>query len=301
MTIKQMEYFISVCQTTNMTKSAEELYISQPTLSISMKNLENEVCVPLFHKNGNRLVLTEAGEILRDEILKVFEQYESMENRIHSGVLNRNYICFGFSTIVGNTVASSLYGRFRNEHPEVRIQTLEDYGYNLLHQLDNGRLDVVVTGGFYSMSEEWKDRFNTYTLTSSVLRYYILNSKPLAYKKNVSIGDIAKEPIIMLNESYPVARVIEQNFRDRNLPLNVVLRTSQMYTVERFVSIGIGGGFLPSESGLNNASIIQIDCKELEEFQKIPINLYWKKSSTQYPSLKKFIETTKKVFPNKIK
>ena len=297
MTLKQMTYFISVCQTSNLTKSAEELYISQPTLSVVMKELEQEIGVPLFTKKGNRLVLTEAGEIFREEVLKVLQQYENLERRVRSGSLNRNYIRFGFSTIVGNTVAPELCIRFKKEHPEVRIHTFENYGHNLLHQLDNDRLDVVVTGGHYAASEEWADKFHTYALRPSSLMYYVAREDPLASKKEVTLEEIARNPVIMLIDSYPIAKNLEENFLERNLSLNIVLRTSQMYTVERFVSLGVGGGFLPPESASSNTAIVQVTCKDLELFQTIPTNLFWKKSSTQYPSINKFVETTKKAFP----
>lgn len=76
MTLKQMRYFLSIAKTSNMTKSAEELFVSQPTLSLTMKELEHEVGCPLFYKKGNRLALTESGSILQEEVSKILAQYE---------------------------------------------------------------------------------------------------------------------------------------------------------------------------------------------------------------------------------
>ena len=108
MTLKQMNYFLSVANTGNMTKSAELLFVTQPTLSLSVRELEKEVGTPLFLKNGNRLVLTEAGEVLRDQFSQILQQYQLMQARIRSGALNKKYVHFGFSTIVGNTVAPEI-------------------------------------------------------------------------------------------------------------------------------------------------------------------------------------------------
>ena len=60
MTLRQMQYFESVARTHNLTKSAQELYVSQPSLSVSMKALEQEVKVSLFQRNGTHIRLTDA-------------------------------------------------------------------------------------------------------------------------------------------------------------------------------------------------------------------------------------------------
>jgi len=292
MTLKQMQYFLSVCQTQNLTKSAEELYVSQPTLSVAMKELEREVGVPLFQKNGTHLFLTNAGATLEEEVSSVMEQYHKMELLIRSGNLNRNYIRFGFSTIVGNIAAPEICRRFMLDNPDLRINLTEDYGNNLLWKLENNQLDVVLTGSNYSKKPKWEGKFQFRTLNHNSFMVYCVGSQsPLAKKETITMEEIAKHPIIMPNSTFPVAESLEKYFLSKGYPLNIVLRTSQLFTIERFTATGDVGGFLPEGACIGNTAIVPIECPELRDSQPNSVGIYWhKKSQILYP-LKRFLKS----------
>ena len=126
MTLRQMQYFESVARTHNLTKSAQELFISQPSLSVSMKTLEQEVKVSLFQRDGTHIKLTDAGQTLAIEINSVLKQYEKMQQIIRSGNLERNYVRFGFSTLVGDFSAPLICRKFLDT--EFRTQPSPETG-----------------------------------------------------------------------------------------------------------------------------------------------------------------------------
>jgi len=70
MTIAQIRYFLAVCKFGSYTKAAESMYVSQPTVSFAIRELENECGTPLFEKKGNTISLTPAGEVFRIEAEK---------------------------------------------------------------------------------------------------------------------------------------------------------------------------------------------------------------------------------------
>lgn len=296
MTLKQMNYFLSVANTGNMTKSAELLFVTQPTLSLSVRELEKEVGTPLFLKNGNRLVLTEAGEVLRDQFSQILQQYQLMQARIRSGALNKKYVHFGFSTIVGNTVAPEICCQFLRRYPTIHLETQEDFGHSLLYRLDNGQLDVVITGGSYANLRQWEDRFHVISLHPTGMEYFVQAGHPLTQKARVTMEEIAMVPTIMLDDSVPVSRLIQNVFSGQNLLLNVVLRSRDIYTVERFISLGVGGGFLPPESGTLNSAIHPLNCPELSALQNLTTSLYWRKDKPPSYALQSFIDVAKTLY-----
>lgn len=296
MTLKQMNYFLSVANTGNMTKSAELLFVTQPTLSLSVRELEKEVGTPLFLKNGNRLVLTEAGEVLRDQFSQILQQYQLMQARIRSGALNKKYVHFGFSTIVGNTVAPEICCQFLRRYPTIHLETQEDFGQSLLYRLDNGQLDVVITGGSYANLRQWEDRFHVISLHPTGMEYFVQAGHPLTQKARVTMEEIAMVPTIMLDDSVPVSRLIQNVFSGQNLLLNVVLRSRDIYTVERFISLGVGGGFLPPESGTLNSAIHPLNCPELSALQNLTTSLYWRKDKPPSYALQSFIDVAKTLY-----
>ena len=297
MTIKQMQYFASVSRSQNMTKSAEELFVSQPTLSVAIKEIEKEVGAQLFYRKGTHVSLTEAGGVLYEEVSRVLSQYDQMEQFIRSGSLNRKYVRFGFSTIVGNAAAPRICDLFLRSNPDMRIQAVEDIGSRLLTQLDNYQLDAVLTGSLYAEAKEWTGKFDTYGFMTAGLVLCTHRANPLAGKGEISLSDLAGEPIIMLNDSFPIARNIESIFLKFGVTPNVIIRTSQLYTIESFISTGTAIGFLPAGSAGSNTEIVRLRCREFDELLNNSLSLYWKRSGVYPQSLKRFIASVKEAFP----
>ena len=296
MTLKQMKYFLSVANTGNMTKSAEQLFLSQPALSLAIRELEKETGVELFRKNGNHLVLTEAGETLRDQVSDILQQYDLLQARIRSGSLNKNYVRFGYSTIVGNTAAPEICCQFLRCYPDIRLETTEDYGAALLYKLANNQLDVVITGGRYSSGSQWKDHFNVCLLRHSGMQYFLREDHPLVQRDEVTMEEVAQTPTILLDDTVPISRMIQNEFTLRNLPINVIVRSKDIYMVERFVSLGVGGGFLPPESGSLNSSIRPVNCPELSNLETITTAVYWRKDRMPSWALQQFIAVARHLY-----
>lgn len=276
MTLKQMQYFASICQTQNMSQSARELYVSQPTMSVAIKDLESEVGYSLFKKVGNRLFLTEAGARLYREVRDVLDRYNEMETLIRSGDLQQKYIRFGFSSVSGTVLSSLICRQFLKDCPDIRVHIVEDIGQNLLKMLENDRLDAVLTGISYSLDSHFQGKFKMLELAVEPMVYCVPADSPLAGMPGISPEEIAREPVIMLKENIPMASVLEQFFRDRGCPLNIILRTGQLFTAEQYISAGVGGGFLPAQGCRDNRAIVPLRCPELEAAISFPAALYWR-------------------------
>ncbi len=276
MTIKQLQYFVSVCRTENLTASAKELFISQPTLSLTIKELEEEAGAELFTKKGNRLFLSDAGRRLQAEAEAVLAQFGRLNEVITGGKLRKSYIRIGFSTFTGSTVMPELVSRFSKANPGLEILAYEDTGEALLGRLEAGGLDAVLTGGRYAESANWKGKFEGIDLKRTDLRYCRGTDSIAEGKKRITLEEIASEPLVMLDRNFPLAKTIEDLFASAGLDLNVILRTSQMFTVESFVTEGAAGGFLPLGMAENNRKIRVLSCPEIDSFRPYPSRLFWK-------------------------
>ena len=291
MTIKQIQYFLAIVDYGNMTRAAKELFVSQPTLSLSMKELEKEVGVQLFAHADNHLVLTAAGKELKKEFSHLIRVYRDTEERIRSGGLNRQSLRLGFSTVVGNIPAAEICSAFCNAYPQIHLETVEDYGHHLLSRLLEGTLDCVITGSSYAERSEWKDCFSSALLNTDSLCYFVPKNHPLAHKESVTLEEISAQSIIMLSDEYPISWKIEDEFQRRGVPLHIILRTSQMYTVERFIAGGAGCGFLPSGTAATDAQIACVPCLDADFFMSMHARLYWKKSERMEEAVRLFVKT----------
>ena len=292
-TLKQMLYFPAVCRTKNITKAAEELYISQPALSLSLKDMERDLGVQLFARQGNRLQLTEAGEHLMLEVEPLLRHYEQVNSLLRSEVFHQPVLRFGFSSILGSVNAPELIRQFMKDFPEIHLQTTEDHGPNLLHQLEQDQLDIILTGGTHG-EHEWKNKFESISTVNAGLSFFVPAGHPLAARDHVTPEEISQEPLIMLDSSFYIAKAIEDLFARRGLTLHIILRTSQIYTAEQMIAIGTGAGFLPASSSENRKLHI-LQCKELQEFAFPQIRLYWKDTSLRISYIRKFLHSARTV------
>ena len=289
-TIKQMKYFLSVCRTENLSKSAKELFVSQPTLSVAIKELEQETSTHLFMRKGTHITLTEAGRKLRDEIKKIMEHYNKMNSMIESGILNTDYLRLGYSTIIGSESLPLIYRRFTESYPSIHLEISEGAGWNLLQKLDEDELDAVLTVENYSQESLWKKRFETKKIKASTLEYCVSEKSPLAGKETITLEEISKEPLILFDQAFPLSGTIENIFSERGYDLNVVLRSSQIFMVSRFIEEGLGGGFLPASACRENLKLVPLDCPDLTPSSGMEARVYWKKHSAPDRPLALFLE-----------
>ena len=108
MTLTQMQYFDTLCRYENYTRAAQALFVSQPTISQAIRDLEKECGAPLVCRIGNGLKITPEGEILWEQIRPILRQVRELEAGIAQDGLSRNYIRIGFSTFSGNQVFPQL-------------------------------------------------------------------------------------------------------------------------------------------------------------------------------------------------
>ncbi len=293
MTIRQLQYFASICRTQNLSASARELFVSQPTLTIAMKELEKELGTGLFVKKGAHIEINEAGKRLLMEVEPLLSQYSRIERLAEDGMFDRQYIRLGFSTMAGSSMMPELYRRIHKELPELKTETFEDNGGRLLEKLENGELDAVITGGKYGEDPKWRGCFESMDMAGGGIRFCVGAASEHSGKDSISLEEIASIPIAMLDDSFPISRNLEELFSSRGIGLNVIIRTSQLFTIERFIISGEAGGFLP-EDACGNPQLRVLSCHEVDSFRAFPVKLFWKKEGEQ-PLLKMFLSNIKTI------
>lgn len=294
MTLNQMQYFEAICRYENFTKAANALYISQPTISQAMRDLENECGVPLITRKGNGLVITEAGQVLLAEIRQILQQTQNLQKMIETIGLTRNYVRIGLSTFSGNQVFPGICRAFHEKYPDIQIITEESDTPTLLQLLEVDRLDVVLTSPGDRKNAMAKE-YNFYELKRSGLRYAVSRDSPLAKKGSTTLAEIAAHPLVLLSPKYNSGRMLMKQFEKHGLNPQVIATTTQMYTVERFVECGAAGGFLPEDITRFNPNIVVLDYPEARPLQCV--SLVWKKKELLFPAVEKFIQLTREMYP----
>lgn len=141
--LDQVQTFLSVAGHLHFGKAAEDLYISQSAVSASIAKLETQLGVPLFHRLGRRVQLTDAGRFLQREGPILLEQARKLERELEefSG-MQRGSLHLGASFTVGNYWLPLHLGRFRRRHPAIHLQCELGNAETILAGTNAGRFDL---------------------------------------------------------------------------------------------------------------------------------------------------------------
>ncbi|MBR6951335.1 MAG: LysR family transcriptional regulator [Oscillospiraceae bacterium] len=154
MTLTQIECFEAVCESMSFSKAAGTLYVSQPAISKSISRLEEELGHALFERENNRLVLTAAGELFRDYVIRARQQYQALQEQLEDlGAASARTVRLGCPETWNPTFFTArLQACFARAVPEGRLSIEAHKLSDLLLRLQSGKLDFVFSHDFYAPS-----------------------------------------------------------------------------------------------------------------------------------------------------
>ena len=143
MIIRQLNVFLTVCRTGSMTAAAEELYMTQPAVSQTIKELEEHYSTKLFDRFPRRLEITESGRMLRRSAEKLLNSLEEMEISIRE-TENDGPVRIGVNLSVGNALLTDYLHTFRKTHPKSEVRVVCTRGSVLERMLNEHELDFLL-------------------------------------------------------------------------------------------------------------------------------------------------------------
>ena len=245
--------FVVVGQTLNFRKSADMLFISQPTLSHSISKLEEQLGLTLLNRNTKTVSLTPAGERFFDLSVEFLEHFDNYEKNINSiaeqAKPNKNLIRIGY---MGHSVDGTLtpwLKEFHKDNPQIEFQIVSYHDASITSALENHEIHLALL-----FSEYIKDtsRLNYELVMKERFQLVVGSQHPLACERSVTMSQIAAEPLILCKRSaapYYYDRIL-QLFTQSGLTPNIHQEVDQMGDIFRMISIGMGAGIL-SFSGDN--------------------------------------------------
>ena len=241
-TLRQLQYFVAVAEQGSVTRAAQNLSISQSSVTEAIKELEGDLGVELFERHPRGLTITYNGHQFLRHATKILADVSDARNvftetrNSTGGTLN-----IGVTSLVAGYVLSDLLARYRRACPGVEVSALEDNGSYLEHLLIGGELDVAVM-----VISNLRDRvaLQAEIFETSPYRLWLPIGHPLVSADIISIADITKEPLIMLTVDE-----IEENTGKLLSALgarpHVAFRTRSVEAVRSLVATGAGVALLP--------------------------------------------------------
>ncbi|MBQ7446756.1 MAG: LysR family transcriptional regulator [Eubacterium sp.] len=198
MTISQIKWFLTVARTLNFTKAADQLGVSQPTLSRQILNMEEELNLQLFIRHGRSITLTPAGRSLEEQWADVYEQYQgavSTAQQIQKGINGDLRIGILDGTYVSDFMPL-IISFFEQQHPYVEIMFENCSFEDLENKLYSSALDIAFTVHFSVAQKDYLIRKHV-----EHSRDYLMMNRyhHLASKDRVTLADCRDEVFILIS------------------------------------------------------------------------------------------------------
>lgn len=277
MTRKHFTIFVEVCRFLNFSQAAEALNTTQPAVSLAVKELESHYGVALFERMNRRVYLTPAGEALLTTAQDVLRGFQEAEETLGQG--RPLALRVGANVSFGEAGLAQVLGRFRQEHPQVRLRALVGNSDKIQSLLAENQLDVGIVDGL-GVSE----RLRAQPLYQEDL---VLAAAPGRFPAPATVEELAALPLLLREPGSGLRSSVDRVFSQQGLAPQPLLESTSTAALAQAAKAGLGVAILPEalaqrESGLQVGTV-----PEVRFFRQFACALHRQKAPS--PALEAFL------------
>jgi DNA-binding transcriptional LysR family regulator len=262
--IKHLQYFIEVSKFNSFSRAANHLFITQPTISKMIKNLETELGVSLFDRSRKQLVLTDAGLIILEQAKLIDKAFNNLETELDNLTgLKKGHIRVGLPPIFDAHHFLKIVSLFHEKYPGITFQLVEDGSKKIEEDVGNNLLDVGII-----VLPTKNDIFNHFPFMEEDLKLILHPSHPLAEREEVQLTELANESFILFNKDFVLNDRIIQACNAAGFNPHIISESSQQSFIEEMVAFKLGISLLP-ESICHNLN------KNVKSVQVVNPSISW--------------------------
>lgn len=234
---KQMRAFVTTVKLGTLSRAAEALYLSQPSISLQLQALERELGVELLHRSRRRINLTDAGEALYELARPLVEGWENLDRQFQAKVKGMQsgklVVAAGSSTI--QYLLPDLVRQYRERFPEVQLQLANVTGKDGLALLRADEADFAV-GSMLDVPNDiaWAPVHHYDPMLIMPLHH------PLAQQDNVLLEDLSPYGLILPPQRLSTYRLVDLVFQQRQVPYHVAIEVGGWEVIKEYVAMGLG-------------------------------------------------------------
>ncbi len=292
-TLNQLQVFLKVTQMLSVTKAAEELHLTQPAVSIQLKNFQDQFDIPLTEVVGRKIYITDFGKEIAESVENILNQVNTIKHKTlaYKGQLTGRLKISVVST--GKYVMPYFLSAFVKQHPGIELMMDVTNKVRVLESLENNEVDFSLVSILPSI-------LNIEKLDLLQNKLYLVGNTEQKFKKNVYSKEIFKELPLIYREKGSGTREAMESFIERNkIPVLKKMELTSNEAVKQAVIAGLGFSIMPL-IGIKN---------ELRDgdLQIVPVNglpiktvwrLIWLKGKNHSPVAVSFLDHVKKEKPN---
>lgn len=300
MEFKHLDVFVKLVEKLSFSAAADELNISQPTVSLHIKQLEEELDTPLFIRSTRELKITEEGTMLYREAKDLLQQRSALIDRFTNPACK--ILRIGSSTIPTGYILPFILGQFRKAHPDILIQVEEQNSRETIKRVSAQKVDAGIVG--MKTDDEncefrpiYQDEF--VFITPNIPYYQALQqAKP-------DLERLAQEALIVRESGSAIKRNMELMLTSAHIPietLRIIASINNIEVIKRLVAQGAGASFISKIAVADMIDRGELLAFSLENTPHRYRDLYlvWNKKITLPTYLQEFLDCALESFKDEL-
>jgi DNA-binding transcriptional LysR family regulator len=245
MDLAALRIFLAVAEERSFSRAAAKVHRTQPAVSQAVRRLEDDLGEQLFDRSSKSGTLTDAGRILQNygqRLVRLAEETESAMRELRD--LRRGRVLIGANEAAVHTLLP-LIARFRERVPDISVDVRRVPARQIAVEVQQGSLDFGALT--FRPAEAGLLEVNVGT---DELVLLVAPSHPLAKRRQVTMEDVAKEPVVAHNDPSPARERVLRLFEQRHISLKLVISLPSLDGIKRAVELRMGVALLPARCAL---------------------------------------------------
>ena len=240
MELRTLRAFAEVVRQGGFSQAAKVVFATQSTVSKAVKQLEDEIGVPLLDRVGHRSTLTAAGEVVYRRALAMLAERDDLAAELDElRGLKRGTLRVGLPPVGSSILFAPLFTAYRSRYPGIDIRLTERGSDRLREILLAGEIDLA--GSLLPVPEN----FDRQDVRKEPLMAVLPSNHELVRRKSVDLASLRQMPFVLFETGYAVNRIVLNACKQRGFEPVVAARSSQIDFIVELVAAGLGVAFLP--------------------------------------------------------
>lgn len=240
--LRQIQYFIEVAKREHMTEAADALHVAQSAVSRQIVNLEAELGVNLFIREGRSIRLTPIGRMFLERMLQAMDVIDQARREINQYLdPEKGTVRIGFPSSLAAYLLPTVISAFRTKHPDVKFQLYQDSYRNLIDSVIKGEIDMALMGPLPMQERRVKSKI----LFVENLIALLYSNHPLAGKSSLKLDDLRNDSFILSPKGYILREVVVKACQQHGFEPQVSFEGKDIDAIKGLVSAGLGITLLP--------------------------------------------------------
>ncbi|UDM31883.1 LysR family transcriptional regulator [Lentilactobacillus laojiaonis] len=256
MNTRELLYFLTLVRVKSYTQTANLFKVSQPTITMAIKRLENEFNTNLLDRTGtnkSKIQLTKAGNLLAIRAQQIIDIIDLAHKEVNQA--DETKIKFGLPPIIGEIYFPNIIKQLNQFDLLSKLKTSEAGSQKLLEELKGGNINIALLGSSQPLTDP---KINAIHLAVRPFSIIVSQDHPLAKQTTISFKDLKNEKFISLNGTFIHSKALKVYSQFAGFDPNIIYSSPEILLVKELIKQDIGIGFMVADAVKNDSQLVSI-------------------------------------------